>query len=96
MNRKQRRAAAGKKKIDLASAPANAGWHKDIVLAKSLYFSAHPGAGMGNNGSGAAGDVQAAGRRARELVKRRLSKPKGRTRGSTKGSRVAVNRCPRR
>ncbi|MCH9050279.1 MAG: tetratricopeptide repeat protein [Proteobacteria bacterium] len=74
MNRKQRRAAARKKKIDLASAPANAGWHKDIVLAKSLYFSAHPGAGMGNNGSGAAGDVQSAGRKARELVKRRLRK----------------------
>ena len=73
MNRKQRRGAARKKKIDLASAPAISGWHEDIARAKSLYFSARHGAGEGNNGSGAAGNVQAAGRKARDLVKRRLS-----------------------
>ena len=74
MNRKQRRAVARKKKIDLASAPAISGWHKDIALAKSLYFSAPPGAGGGNSGSDAAGNVQAACRKARALVKRRLRK----------------------
>ena len=72
MNRKQRRAAAGKKKIDLASAPAISGWHKDITRAKSLYFSTRHAAGGDDNGSGATGNVQAAGRKARELVKRRL------------------------
>ena len=74
MNRKQRRAAAREKKIDLASASAISGWHKDIAWAKSLYFSARGGAGEDNNGSGAARNVQAVGRKARELVKRRLRK----------------------
>ena len=74
MNRKQRRAAARMKKIDLASAPAISGWHKDIARAKFLYFSARGGAGEDNHGSGAAGNFQAVGRKARELVKRRLRK----------------------
>ena len=74
MNRKQRRGAARKKKIDLASAPAISGWHKDFTRAKSLYFSSSPGVGGANGGSGAAGNDQAAGRKARELVKRRLGK----------------------
>ena len=79
MNGNQRRAAARKKEVDPASAPAVSGWHKDIVWAKSLYFSAHPGAGGANDGSGganggsgAAGDDQTAGLKARDLVKRRL------------------------
>ncbi len=72
MNRKQRRAAARKKKTGLAATPGMAGVHADIGRAHTLYFSSSPGAGAANNGAGASGNGQAAGRQARELVRRRL------------------------
>ena len=72
MNRQQRRAAARKKKTGPAATPGMAGVHADIGRAHALYFSSSPGAGAANNGAGTSGNGQAAGRQARELVRRRL------------------------
>ncbi len=69
MNRKQRRAAARKKKNEVGAMP---GVHEDILNAQTLYFSAPPGAGEVNNGSGGSRKAQAVGRKARALVERRL------------------------
>lgn len=65
MNRKQRRAAARKQKTGLAATPGMAGDHADIGRAHTLYFSLPPGAAT-------SGNAHAAGRQARELVRRRL------------------------
>ncbi len=72
MNRKQRRAAARKKKNEPAAIPEIPGVHEDIRRALSLYFSSPPGVGGANNASGASGNGSAACREARALVKRRL------------------------
>ena len=63
MNRKQRRAVARKKNV--AAMGDIAGAQEDIGLARTLYLSAPPGAGASRS-------IRAAGRKARELVRRRL------------------------
>ena len=65
MNRKQRRAVARKKKTNVAAMADIAGAQEDIGLARTLYLSAPPGAGASRS-------IRAAGRKARELVRRRL------------------------
>ncbi len=49
MNRKQRRAAARKKKNEPAGIPAVPEVHEDIWRALSLYFSSPPGVVGGDN-----------------------------------------------
>jgi predicted O-linked N-acetylglucosamine transferase (SPINDLY family) len=63
MNRKQRRAAARKKNV--AAMGGIAGAREDIGRARTLYFSAPPGAGGAGNGDG---------HKARGLVRRQLDK----------------------
>ncbi len=79
MNRKQRRAAARKKKAEATAIPTATGVHDDIGRARALYLSPPPGVGRANNGSGASGNAQAAaGREARAIVRRALRRDPGR------------------
>ena len=80
MNRKQRRAAARKKKAEATVIPTVRDVHDDIGRARTLYPSPLPGAGEANNGSGASGNAQAAAGRdeARAIVKRALRRDPGR------------------
>ena len=80
MNRKQRRAAARKKKAEATAIPTVTGVHDDIGRARTLYLSPLPGVGRANNGSGASGNAQAAAGHdeARAIVRRGLQRDPGR------------------
>ena len=80
MNRKQRRAAARKKKTGAPAIPTVTGVHDDIARARALYLSPPLGVGGANNGSGASGNAQAAAGRdeARAIVRRALRRDPGR------------------